>query len=358
MKSTAEKRACPLTAARWFCTLLLAWVVLGSLACWEDNARREPTDVLATIDGSPVTMAEVEELADDELSRLQFDYERKRHQLLEKTLENLVHDRLLEDEAEHHGISKQALLMDALGRVQVTEADVNAWYEQNRARLAQGNKERLFPQIRQLLYQQAQSEARGKLLRRLEEENNVVYILEPFRVKLANDGAPALGPEHAPVTVVEFSDFECPYCKRFSSTLDQIKNDYGDQVRIVFRQFPLQIHANAQKAAEASLCAEEQDRFWDMHDLLFTEQKQLQVTELKEKAGRLGLDTNAFNRCLDSGRYETRVAADLQDGSAAGVSGTPAVFVNGRPVPGGAVPYQTMADVIQDELQRIKSGDN
>jgi protein-disulfide isomerase len=159
------------------------------------------------------------------------------------------------------------------------------------------------------------------------------------------------------VTIVEFSDFECPYCSRVVPSLDQVVAKYEDSVRLVFRQFPLtSIHAQAQKAAEASLCADEQGRFWDMHDAMFAQQKELAVPQLKELAASLELDGEAFAECLDSSKFAAQVAADLRAGQAAGVSGTPAMFINGRFV-NGAVPYETLAAIIDEELAR-RGGDS
>jgi protein-disulfide isomerase len=157
------------------------------------------------------------------------------------------------------------------------------------------------------------------------------------------------GDAKAPLTIVEFSDFECPYCSKLFSTLKLVEKNYGEKVRLVYRQFPLANHPNAQKAAEAALCANEQGHFWEMHDLMFQEQRALEVPDLKAKAASLKLDAAIFDKCLDSGRHVDRVKQDIMDGSRAGVTGTPAMFINGRFI-SGAVPYEDLAKIIDAEL--------
>jgi protein-disulfide isomerase len=162
---------------------------------------------------------------------------------------------------------------------------------------------------------------------------------------------PAIGPANAPVTIVEFTDFECPFCSRVVPTLEQVREKYGDKVRLVFRQFPLDMHPNARKAAEASLCAQEQGKFREMHDAMFQNQKQLAVNLLQSKAAELGMNAEEFKACLESGKFASRVEADVRAGVAVGVSGTPALFINGRLV-SGAVPLEQIIQVIDDELRR------
>jgi len=176
--------------------------------------------------------------------------------------------------------------------------------------------------------------------------------MEPARIAVATEGRPSMGAPDAPVTIVEFSDFECPYCATLVSTLKAIEKNYKDQVRIVYLQFPLsQIHPDAEKAAEASLCANEQNQFWQMHDALFAEQARLGVDELRRKAAKLSLDMAAFNTCLDGNKYASAVRADIAEGVKAGVKGTPAFFVNGRYY-SGSQPYDEIQRVIEEELQR------
>lgn len=160
------------------------------------------------------------------------------------------------------------------------------------------------------------------------------------------------GNSNAPVTIVEWSDFECPFCARFyRDTLPQIQSEYIDtgKVKLVFRDFPLGFHANAQKSAEAAECAGEQGMFWEMHDKLFDEGVTGGVTSFKQYAADLGLDQSEFDSCLDSGRMASETAKDMQDGQRAGVSGTPGFIINGQLV-SGAQPFANFKRVIDAAL--------
>ncbi len=170
--------------------------------------------------------------------------------------------------------------------------------------------------------------------------SNNIPGMPPARFVPIN-GRPTRGPENAPITIVEFTDYECPYCRRYvNETYPSIQANHGDEVRYVIRNFPLRsIHPHAQKAAEAAECAYDQGRFWEYHDKLFEEAPALQVVKLKEYAGELGLNEAAFAQCLDSGSKEPIVEADFQDAVALGLRGTPGFFVNGRALY-GAQPYR------------------
>lgn len=161
-----------------------------------------------------------------------------------------------------------------------------------------------------------------------------------------------LGDFNAPITLVEFSDFECPFCERHYPTLKKILNDYKGKVRLVYKHFPLSFHPNAQKAAEASECADEQGKFWEYHDKLFENQPNgYSLEKFKQWAKDLGLNTSKFNECLDSGKYAQKVQADYQEGIQKGVQGTPATFVNGQLV-SGALPYEVFKQIIDQELNQ------
>lgn len=177
---------------------------------------------------------------------------------------------------------------------------------------------------------------------------------QPSRISVSIDDDAVLGDKNAPVTIIEFSDFECPFCARFyQQTLPLIKENYikTGKVKLVYRDFPLSFHPNAQKAAEAAECAGEQGNYYEMHDLLFEKGVSGGVASFKQYAKDLGLDTTKFNECLDSGKFASEVQKDFQDGQNYGVSGTPTFFINGIKVV-GAQPYNVFEQIIEQELKR------
>jgi protein-disulfide isomerase len=324
----------------------IGWFLLGDSTSL--TAAEPQQKVMVKIGNETITESQVAKNAAGELLKV----ERQRQEVMENAARQQARDRLLELEAKKRGITKEALLEAEVNSksAAVTDAQVDQFYEERKAQI-RGTKEQVAPQIKQYLEQQGRAQAFEDLITRLEAAYKVEYMIEPFRMPVAATG-PAKGPANAPVQIVEFSDFECPFCSRVGPTLQQIEKTYGDKVQIVFRQFPLPIHRNARKAGEASLCANEQGKFWEMHDLMFGDQKSLGVDGLKEKASRIsGIDATAFNTCLDSGKYAATIDKDLEEGAQAGVDSTPAFFVNGRFVL-GAAPFENFAEIIDEELKR------
>lgn len=173
-------------------------------------------------------------------------------------------------------------------------------------------------------------------------------------VNIATADDPYTGPQNAKVTVVEFADFECPYCQEAFPIVREMETLYKDKVKFIYRDFPVEyLHPEAPKAAEAAECAHEQNKFWQMHDKLFINQDKLQIPDLKNYAQQIGLDVNRFNNCLDSGKYETEVSDDLQDGINAGVTGTPTWFVNGTKVV-GVIPAADFKKLLDLSLAAVK----
>lgn len=336
--------------------ILLMSLVVGcsvpEAAVYADRGEEAEEGVLAMVGDVAITEAEVEELMAAQLMRVQ----QERYDLMKQGVDQLAADRLLEAEARQRSISVEELVAKEIEAMVTapTDEEIDAFYEERKARIRQP-KEEVSGQIRDYLIQQRESEVHSRLVTQLKQEHGYRLMLEPIRAEVVADGFPAKGPADAPVTIVEFSDFECPYCSRVNPSIQEVMDTYGNKVRVVFRQFPLNIHANAQKAAEASLCADEQGKFWEMHDVMFKEQRSLGTDQLKEKAARLGLDATAFNECLDSSRHAEAVAADLEAGSRLGVTGTPALFINGRFL-SGAQPFAELSKVIDEELALQKAG--
>ena len=301
--------------------------------------------VLARVNGAEITQQAVLDSIAGQLLKM----DRDRHEMIARAVENEVRNALLDAEAEKRDLSRDDLVAaEVEARIsEVPSEQVDAFYEARKGQI-RAPKEKVEDQIRRfLLYED--------YLEKLEAAAEIDLLTKPFRVEVAATG-PKKGPDGAPVTIVEFSDFECPFCGRVNPSIDEIRKTYGDRVQVVFRQFPLEIHRNARKAGEASLCADEQGKFWQMHDSMFGDQKNLAVDGLKQIAARIeDLDTEAFDTCLDSDKYAETVERDLEEGVRAGVSSTPAFFINGRYLSGSQA-YETFAEVIDDELERGSSG--
>jgi protein-disulfide isomerase len=320
-----------------------------------DRSSSQIPEVLASVGNETITMADIRGRAGRDLQRIDTQYQLIRSQVIDATLDSVIRDRTIGAEAHKQGKSVDDLVLSEAGRVDPSDAEIQAWYNSNGNRTGGRTLESLKPQIANLLRQEKLDAAATRLEARLSKEKEVAVFFEPYRFALDNNGAPVKGSVRAPITLIEFSDFQCPFCQRFSKTLHQIERRYGDTVRIIYRQFPIEsIHPFAVGAAEASLCANEQGRFWDLHDAMFEDQAHLAVADLKAKASRLGMDRRRFDSCMDSRRHSQQVQKDIAEGSRLGVSGTPAIFLNGIELRGGAVPYAVVAAAIDKELRRTK----
>jgi protein-disulfide isomerase len=338
----------------------MAWgIIPGSAPSSAEAAEKTQTrpattsQPVAVVAGTPITAAELDELAGSKL----FQVRQQEYTVRRQTLDEAIGKRLLEAEAAARKIS-----VDELTRVEidgkaapVTDADKKDFYEKNKARFGTVPEEQALGQIEAGLRQRRVGERRAEFLKDLRGKANVKVMLEPPRVTVGEANNPAKGPAGAPVTLVEFSDFQCPYCARVNPTLAKLQETYAGKLRIVFRDLPLlTIHKNAGHAAEAAHCANDQGKFWEMHDRLFANQAKLAPADLKEHAVALGLDATAFNQCLDSGKYTAEWRRDSEEATRLGLSGTPAFFVNGRLL-SGAQPYEAFAAVIDEELALAES---
>lgn len=333
---------------------------VSEAAASEPGSASEPgeEEAAATVNGETITVGELDAFIKERLFEraTQGGDEAKLHELRSSALQDMIRKRLVAQEAEAQGTSSQALLQEqseASGSGEVTDSEVRAFYERHSEQLGKVPFEKVAPQIRRHLQKGSGADAARQYASQLREDAEVTVHLEAPRVDVAATGA-SRGPEDAPVTIVEFSDYECPYCRRAEPTLEKLRARYPEQVQFVYRHFPLErAHKKARKAAEAAECAEAQGKFWAYHDLLFEHSPDLGPEKLVAYAKDVeGLDVAAFESCLDEGRFRDEVQQDLEAGRAAGVTGTPAFFVNGIPM-SGAQPLEKFVEVIEGELERV-----
>jgi protein-disulfide isomerase len=309
-----------------------------------------PSATVAVIDGKPYLLETIDALITDQLLELR----QKEFEARDEALENLVQGELLGKEAASRQLTIEALLKAEVGdKIKpVTDEAIGAFYKENEGAMRGQSLESLKPQIKEYLEQQASAEAQTAYVTSLKTKYGVKNMLEPIRLEISADDDPFKGPANAPVTIVAFSDYQCPYCSRVEETTSQLVKQYGDKIRIVFRDFPLEFHPNAQKAAEAANCAGAQGKYWEMHDALFANQQALDRDSLEKYAKSLKLEMKPFKQCLDSDQFAEEVKRDARDGSLHGVRGTPTFFVNGVILP-GALPLADFQEAIDRELERI-----
>jgi protein-disulfide isomerase len=337
--------------------LFFLTAVLSLFACSAAPAQ-QPDAAAARVGNRTITTQELDDRwrADDPAS--QAETTQKLYDGRRAALDAILADMLLADAAKAKGMTPAAFELEELGKraKPVTDSDVVAFYQANLNQMQGRSLDVMAPAINRYLTDQQRDTARQGLLSELRKSGPEVRILidAPRRDVKVEATDPSLGRASAPVTLIEFSDFQCPFCQRVEPTLKKIRDTYGDKVRIVWKDFPLtQIHPQAFKAGEAAHCAGDQGKYWEYHDRLFANQQLLQTEDLKKHAADLGLDTAAFTACLDTSKYGERVRDGVAEGTRLGVNSTPTIYINGR-VLAGAHPYETFVSVIDEELSRAK----
>lgn len=196
---------------------------------------------------------------------------------------------------------------------------------------------------------------RAKLayMQQLRKQANITVKLAAPRADLTTGNAPVRGAEQATLTLIEFADYECPYCQQSEPDLNKIEAEYKSTLAFAYKDFPLPTHTHAQKAAEAAQCAGVQNKYWEYHDFLLTS-RQLEVPQLKAAAQAIGLNTGDFDKCLDSGVRAAAVKANFEEGLQLGISGTPSFLLNGRFI-SGSIPYEQLRQIIDEELKNSGS---
>ena len=300
--------------------------------CREEEREAQGPEVWARVDGEPILRVDVETPIEAQLN----DLYQKLYDLQRRSLEQLISMKVLEREARKKGTTVERLIeAEVKPKVKpATEQEVesNLLAIQKKQPSSKLDKEA----VRRGIYTQRYYAVLGQYIEQLKRDLPVDILLPPpkaFVHQVVTDESPWTGGRDAPVTIVEFSDFQCPSCKGHHQTVKDLLQEFKGRVKLVARQYPLGYHPFAQKAAEAALCAHEQGAYWEYADLLFSEQESMQEGTFRSLAEALGLDMGRFGQCLDSGRYRDHVLRDRSDGAKAGVSGTPTFFVNGKRVP-------------------------
>ncbi len=302
---------------------------------------------LATVDGQAVTDEDLAPYVQSQLRPLR----EQEYQIKKKALENFISQKLVEAEAKKKGVSTEKLYEQEVDAKvpEPTDAEVKAVYAVQREELNRPFEE-VKPQLQQSLKKAKTQQARQEYSAHLREQAKVSILLGPPRMQVGYDPGRVRGNPKARVMIVEFSDFQCPFCSQVQGTLKNVLAKHEDTVALAFRDLPVsQIHPLALDAAEAARCAGEQGKFWEYHDALFSDQNHLDRGGLQNKAQKLQLDEKQFDLCLTAEKYKTQIQRDSQDGMRVGVSGTPGFFINGIFL-SGAQPESAFEKVIEEQL--------
>jgi len=333
--------------------------LLGALACARAQSASAPADkpadpgqVVARIGGDSVTLEEVDRRAAGRLQRLK----NEEYEVRRQALDEIIADRLVQKAAKERGLTQEALLKaEVEDKVAApTAGEVKEVYEQNRAAAAGRSLEELTPLIERSLRQQRAAERAAAFRDELKAKAGVKVSLEAPRAPLTVPAdAPVLGPANAPVTIVEYLDYQCPFCHRAQSVVDEIMTRYPGKVRFVHRDYLLG-KPRSLAAARAARCAGEQGKFWEYHRDLLVTPGDMGDADLRQRATGMGLDGGKFSTCAASDRFDADIRRASESGQTLGIDSTPTFFINGRRLV-GAVPADQFVEVIEEELQRPRS---
>jgi len=309
---------------------------------------------IAEVDDRVILASDLEKYAGREIS-----LQRENLYKLEKQkLDEYISAFLLTQEAKKRGVSVETILDQEVNSkiLPVGDDEIEVFYKANKTRIAV-DMDKGREQIRGYLHNQKIEAQKALFLKSLRSKAKVIGYLKPppaFRAQVSVAGEPFKGSEKAPVTIVKFEDFQCPFCKQVQPTFDELLSRYNGKVRLVHKDLPLEsLHAQARQAAEAARCAHEQGKFWEYHDKLYANSPKASADDLKSYAKDVGLNVDSFDRCFASGKYKAVVQQDLNEGAQLGLTGTPTFFINGREISGNQ-PLEAFEAIIDEELARPK----
>ena len=313
---------------------------------------------VATWDGGELSYTDGVKMAQGQLIQLEAEYLTSTYQAAMQSIEQTVLEQLLELETTAGKFASQDDLLKQEVEDKVTEptqSEIEAMYEQFKSRLQGMDLASASPLVREQLLRQKQGERFQVYIEELKTKYNVKITL-PYpdlpRQEVSADDDPFLGTDGAPIEIIQFAEFQCPYCGKEGDTKEKLLAEYPGKLKIVYRDFPLGFHDRAIPAAIAANCAGEQDKYWDMHGILMKNQTKLQDTDLAGFAKEVGVDMDKWSTCLKDPAQEAEVNKDMEDATAVGVTGTPAFFVNGVLL-SGAVPFEQFKSIIDKELAAL-----
>ncbi len=317
------------------------------------------TTPVANWDGGSLTYADVSGRVRNQLTQLEAEYLTNRYDTETQALDSILNDRILEAEAKKQGKADVAALLKAEVEDKVpapSDAEVQDFYNAMARRMGGRSLDEVRPDVERAVRQRKQAERFQVYIGELRTAYKVAVTLpypEIPRMDVSVDDDPAVGPADAPITIVQFAEYQCPYCGKARESLDQVMKAYPGKVRMVFRDFPLGFHDRAIPAAVAANCAYKQsaEKYWKVHDTFMTNQRALQEADFEKAAQDAGVDMAAWKKCRTDVAVEEEVRKDMAAGEAAGVTGTPAFFINGIFL-NGAQPFERFKAVIDRELAK------
>ena len=328
--------------------LVTSLVVLSfavSFCCKRESAVsykiKETPDLLAQINGQPLYEKDLDVKSQTNL------YENKK-----QIVDNYVRDKALNDYMKKKGLDRnQVFEKEIKSKVKnPSEKEIKAFYD---ARGIKQPYEQVKPQIENALKSQETREKQNEFFNGLMKGNQIVYYFTRPKVSITlGENEITRGPKDAPMLFVEYTDFQCPFCQRSQAVVEEITKKYGTKMLHVFRNFPLPMHNEARGAANAALCANEQNMFWKYHEVVFERQGQINPDNLLKWADELKLDKDKFKKCVDAKTYDKMIQRDIDSGTAAGVSATPVFFINGITI-SGAQPVTAFEEIIKEQLASV-----
>jgi protein-disulfide isomerase len=325
--------------------LALTFILFTSLVA----AGQQNSAVVAEVNGDKLTVADLEQKEATELLQSRYKY----YQAERKALDDLIDQHLLEVQARQENLTVDQLLkreVNSTLKADPTEDQLRIYYEGvDTDQPFEAMREQILQHIREARY----NKARAAYVKSLRSHAQITIAMTSPSAPVEVSRSPVRGNRDAPVVLVEFADYQCPYCQKIHPDLEKLQKEYGNRLALVYKDYPLPMHPYAQKAAEAARCAGNQGKFWEFHDMLFAGKK-LQPADLKEQAHTLNLDEQQFDKCVVEGLAAADVAKDADEARSLGITGTPSFFINGHFF-SGVLSYAALRDIVEQQLARTPS---